>query len=39
MKFMTETVFLRGLEKYGKKKAGYGKIFVFPDFWPYLIFL
>ncbi len=28
-----------GLEKYGKKKAEYGKIFVFPDFCPYLVFL
>ncbi len=27
-----------GLEKYGKKKAEYGKIFVFPDFWPYFFF-
>ncbi len=27
-----------GLEKYGKKKAEYGKIFVFPDFCPYLVF-
>ncbi len=27
-----------GLEKYGKKKAKYGKIFVFPDFCSYLVF-
>ncbi len=27
-----------GLEKYGKKKAEYGKIFVFPDLSPYLVF-
>ncbi len=27
-----------GLEKYGKSKAEYGKIFVFPDFCLYLVF-
>ncbi len=27
-----------GLEKYGKKKAEYGKIFVFPDFCPDFFF-
>ncbi len=27
----------RGLEKYGKKKAEYGKIFPFPDFCPYFV--
>ncbi len=27
-----------GLEKYGKKKAEYGKIFAFPDFCPHLGF-
>ncbi len=26
------------LEKYGKNKAEYGNIFVFPDFSPYLVF-
>ncbi len=27
-----------GLEKYGKNKAECGKIFLFPDFCPYLVF-
>ncbi len=36
--FIFTTGFLLGLEKYGKKKAEYGKIFVSPDFCPDFVF-